>query len=430
MSNLQFQFSWQDPGRLQGPELAATYAQFKLLVGDANLTECVDEYSKSIQEDIVVPLYPLAEWFTLNWWSLWHKTFDAKSNSKHYSMRHAGEGFALPDFSLISDHAVISVKARSYYHSPAKIKFLNSIQKPLDLLPDDVKAEVARLIEAVVGRLSEKNIRGTALQQEWEIIEEIEANPNSPQHLFCQYSAQMGLDPFRIESSTAGSIEKAIEFLPGPVQPDFFSEASATGIEPLFDSLSRFYDRPTNIELNLQQAAKYSTSKPWQEGYSLAARFRDFIELDISSKFSSPEDLRDRLGNSFARIDLDTIDAEGVAAAVKHKGNGSHQFVCALKPGRPDSQTFALARATGEIFYEQCQPVPKLLTRSLGRANQKRSRAFAAELLAPASEIKKHLPDRQIEMEDVLTIAEHFQVSSWVVEHQIRNHSLATVIDG
>ena len=56
---------------------------------------------------------------------------------------------------------------------------------------------------------------------------------------------------------------------------------------------------------------------------------------------------------------------------------------------------------------------------------QKAERAFAAELLAPASGLKQLLPttgDDTIDLRTVSELATHFKVSELVVEHQLENH--------
>lgn len=58
---------------------------------------------------------------------------------------------------------------------------------------------------------------------------------------------------------------------------------------------------------------------------------------------------------------------------------------------------------------------------------QKIERAFAAELLAPAEGIRTRLslPPSEAVQEDLGFVAEHFEVSSTLIEHQIQNQILS-----
>jgi Zn-dependent peptidase ImmA (M78 family) len=61
---------------------------------------------------------------------------------------------------------------------------------------------------------------------------------------------------------------------------------------------------------------------------------------------------------------------------------------------------------------------------------QKRNRAFAAELLAPAAVLKDQIRTPRVTLEKVDEIAEEFGVSSYVIVHQLNNHGIASVYPG
>jgi len=98
---------------------------------------------------------------------------------------------------------------------------------------------------------------------------------------------------------------------------------------------------------------------------------------------------------------------------------------CALRPARETTRRFAIARAIGHHVLRDA-PRPCLLTRT-NTDEQAATRAFAAELLAPASSLRDRLGDRvgqRIDDEEVQELADVFDVSEWLIEHQIRNHDL------
>ena len=62
---------------------------------------------------------------------------------------------------------------------------------------------------------------------------------------------------------------------------------------------------------------------------------------------------------------------------------------------------------------------------SMETARQARSRTFAAELLAPAASLRPRLAERGATEDVVCALGQEFDVSPWVIHHQIRNHDLA-----
>ena len=67
---------------------------------------------------------------------------------------------------------------------------------------------------------------------------------------------------------------------------------------------------------------------------------------------------------------------------------------------------------------------PSLLS-AAPTTHQQIGRAFAAEFLAPAKLIEDRLPPDQVGRDDLEDLGATFEVSPWVIEHQIRNHGLA-----
>jgi len=66
------------------------------------VTQLIDGRSRALREAVYGPLYPLAEWVAMNWWSLRHEVETSQTGrwrtyAKRHSLRAVGEGFALPD---------------------------------------------------------------------------------------------------------------------------------------------------------------------------------------------------------------------------------------------------------------------------------------------------------------------------------------------
>ena len=89
-------------------------------------------------------------------------------------------------------------------------------------------------------------------------------------------------------------------------------------------------------------------------------------------------------------------------------------------------ERFRLARA---LFLHQFAATPgRRLVTAAHTWDQQASRAFAAEFLAPAAALARHVGVR-ISLRDIDVLADEYQVSPLVIEHQIENHRLGSLTD-
>ena len=85
-----------------------------------------------------------------------------------------------------------------------------------------------------------------------------------------------------------------------------------------------------------------------------------------------------------------------------------------------------MARALGD-YLGRSESGPALLS-ALATDRQARSRAFAAEFLAPSESLRRALAGRNpVEPEQVDELALEYGVSTEVIRRQMENHGLATV---
>ncbi|WP_368794373.1 ImmA/IrrE family metallo-endopeptidase [Candidatus Synechococcus spongiarum] len=93
---------------------------------------------------------------------------------------------------------------------------------------------------------------------------------------------------------------------------------------------------------------------------------------------------------------------------------------CAITSQRRETaKRFVLARALGD-YIGRSDAGLGILT-SMDTARQARSRAFAAELLAPAESLRPRLADQGVNVHD---LGQEFDVSTQLINHQITNHGL------
>lgn len=91
-----------------------------------------------------------------------------------------------------------------------------------------------------------------------------------------------------------------------------------------------------------------------------------------------------------------------------------------------EDKAFRWSRALYMYRFGHASQSPRLISRSQSRL-QRESRAFAAELLAPATAIQRALTGDVIGDDEITAIAEKFGVRAKLIRHQIENHKLAIV---
>jgi Zn-dependent peptidase ImmA (M78 family) len=112
-------------------------------------------------------------------------------------------------------------------------------------------------------------------------------------------------------------------------------------------------------------------------------------------------------------------------------GRDAEEGTISLSGAHENTKRFAYARALYEYLASSGNEAA-LASRAVTN-RQAVNRAFAAELLAPAEGVRRELfgsaksdtHTRTVGEEDISELADHFGVSTIVIERQIENHGLA-----
>jgi hypothetical protein len=102
---------------------------------------------------------------------------------------------------------------------------------------------------------------------------------------------------------------------------------------------------------------------------------------------------------------------------------------CVVRARAVAGHRFLLARAVGE-FLDISRKGPSVLS-PLSTDRQAQSRAFAAEFLAPSAALSDALGPHAgfVDPNAVDELAQRFQVSTFLIRHQIQNHKLGQMDD-
>lgn len=431
MNRISFATEWLDPHGVKGEELAATWASLKIEVSTGQqsprgITHFYDPKVDSRRHQLHLSLYPLSEWLVFHWFQLLYGTErDAEEN---HDLRYAAGGYALPRLRFWSHGEDIRVRWEPFHDVARNLEF--DSEGDLLLPRWEVEESLSGLLGKVVHRLEEHKISDTPLQKEWQSILGLSQGERD----FCIAAASLGLDPFNLDGDLEEQILGVEALLSKELMVEFFPAASkqsvlddAKSVAHILQELDAKREELPRLE-DIRRVVSHCTpsSTAWQRGYETARRTRAALDLP-----PGPVSI-----DTLFQLGGQPLEMEGIGSIARIEGvvcrNGSSSSA-AVAPGflarRPDSIKFSVARLLCERLMLP-STTATLITREK-TSGQKLNRAFAAELLAPADELRKRLPliNGAITSEDVSDLAEEFDVSSFVVENQIRNHRLAFIQD-
>ena len=433
MTDFRFSFDWEDPKGAQGDELRASWARLSVQVDGEPVCEHFDLHARSVKDCVAGPLYPVAEWLAIHWWHLFHEIEAPRgdrlaSYSERHSLSRAGEGFALPHLTLSPLGRFAAVRWDAIEMSEAQVRFLRSGESLVET--DALRAEIARLIGAVLERLDTEGITDTYLHNEWAAI----ASADAEESAFCRAAAALGLDPFNVSSRRGKEIIETSETVPDSVLDDYLAvaplrqfRATTQKLKGTLDDLAgRTGTLPSLQKLREKRRTIRPTAMPWDEGYTWARSLRQELGLN-GTVFQSIEDIAKPLKVSNAQLRdmvLEPVGLDFADALVSLNRQDSPRFV--VEKRHESSRLFTFCRALFDYVSAE-RRLPALVV-DTHTEQQRKNRAFAAEFLAPARLIRQSIRRRTVGGEEIHDIADEFGVSDFVVKHQIENHDLASVV--
>lgn len=424
--SLSFEWEWEPAESIRTPELSATFARLNVSVGDEDVTLVEDRSSRSSRRSIYVALYPLAEWIAFNWWSLLYDSRPSKDLESGaagpHSVRASGDGFIWPNITIVPEGRNTRVAWRSDKGESrtTPTRYLMTGEALVDAA--EIEYELANLVEATIRRLREMDVQGSRLELEWNAIRSLDKEEAD----FCAAVAKLGLDPFGDGTKCEDQVLQAADRLgQTPALEDFLNsvtigqfDESLTWVE---ESLRRVRAERLSAEAPeiilrqvIQKARIPSFDHPWQEGWRQATAARRALEIETEKPFQLDSYLRE--------LSVPVRDRE--LLAVGQAGDDASPLVVIGRGRRTSAKRFTMARALWRHVGSPSEG-PFLISNAYTEV-QRIERAFAAELLAPAEGIASLLEvdPSEAQQEDLESIADCFDVSVVVVQHQLENQLL------
>jgi Zn-dependent peptidase ImmA (M78 family) len=287
-----------------------------------------------------------------------------------------------------------------------------------------LRHRLAEFVDSVLDRLAEEGVGETPLRSEWTSIQDAD----DEEIAFCTAAARLGLDPYSEADKYADDIVATANRLADPeLLRDFLDVVDPDKIRTTLDWVSaarseidaltsRSGGEIAELKSRARQLPDWNRLRPWELGWEQAKLVRSVMSVSPDQPFDI-----ERLVTDVTR----PTESLGLHAlgAVKE---GRYPLLVVSHRQTDTSKRFVLARALWHVLW---QDAATFLITSAHTDRQKTERAFAAELLAPAQGIRARTVDDSVHSgfdEFALDeLANHFKVSTLLVQHQVENQVIA-----
>jgi hypothetical protein len=400
-------------------------ARFRMMVGDKSITSYQTEKGDK-NSYLTIPTYYLVEWLALNWWSFLYepRKLEEEAAERDYRARHwlgtPRNGFALPDVMFSPAGDKIEIVARSVFLRFAQLNFIESVTSSVGI--DDVRSKFTAFIEQVLARLSEKGISSSEAHDAWQRVKETSVEEEE----YCRLIGSLGLSPY----VSHPEIDDAMEQIAGKITDsmlidlcDASNSANFSRAAQSADSISQALAQAKPVHLHDLLEVKKPTdtnARAYEWGYRATEYARAALGIahdDPSGSKAFFEHLQFD-PNAGAELGAEAASASLISGAVTREDDDARLSVVGTNLTH---RRFAAARASF-LAWDHTKVSSRLVTTARTR-DQQASRAFAAELLAPARYLRKRLGDRtEVSPFTLDKISEEMGVAPSVVRHQAVNH--------
>lgn len=421
---MHFEMDWLADRNSPPSEELLTRCRLSLTLNSQQLFRYEDLLGEhQVKDALVVSVYPLALWFTANWWRLrWEPGLlsNATGNEHDWNMSHrlaaAGNGYAWPNLTFISDGENIHLDLQPDGESSGPVRYIE--RQDAWVAAETYEACIDQLVQQTLRQL-DGACEQTQLQELWHILSEERGNPAMA--LLRQLEARLGYDPEeapqsllnRLTTLMAGHGEAAIQEL---------ANLGHGQVEHTIEDIEqRLAGTGETIKLPLKNLAKaeqlIAGSRPWAMGYEAAKKLRKQLALDAGP-------LGNRRFTELLEAPVQLLEDSDVKQTmpigIGEIAAGDRAKV-SLGKKRKDARRFMAARLIAEGLNGggagHWLPCTNAAT-----ARQKYQRAFAQEFLCPYQDLIGWMDTTSPEEELLQAAAEHFEVSPLLINNVMVNH--------
>ncbi len=417
----------ENPGKGGDSLLDGSLARFQILVGDKSLTAYQTEKGDK-HSYLHVPTYYLVEWLAQNWWSFLYepRKNDRDDFEQDFRTRHwlgtARNGFALPDVTFSPAGEKVEIVARSAFLRFAHLNFIEALTATA--ATDSVRSEFSKFIEQVLMHLNKNGVTDSAAHRHWDRVR----NTTKEEETYCRMVGALGISPYLSHPDLDGVFEKIAGKISDSMLTDLCDATNMGNIERAADAadgisaaLSSAKDIPAKELLEARRPAD-NAPRAYEWGYRATDVARSALGI-------AHDDPRGSLA-FFDRLQFDpsagiddgkSLEATAPAIISGAVERNDDKMRVVLSGSNGAHRKFAAARAAF-LAWSPGSNSSRLVTTARTR-DQQASRAFAAELLAPAKFLRRILGDRsEVSPFTLDRISEEIGVAPTVVHHQAANH--------
>lgn len=409
---------------LDDPVEAQTMAEVSVTVGNETLSRVHDPESGQISEGARLPTIGLAEGLARKWWQLLYepqRTVDRQPR-QNFEHRHRLDaltpGYVFPPIGIWSGGETVMVGLfRADIRFQTQSFLLPSNFRPQPIARGKLEGALSALVQATIDRLNLSNGRAAELREDWDRVTSSLQNPDEQE--WCRNAGRLGLDPYDPDTLDLGSMTAGIS------QNLFADICEAADVSELFQTCewaryatARFNStKPISLR-DFGGAPFRDLSMPgWRNGYDAVQLLRQRLRLPLD-----PKQALKRLFDDPEPSDLDRV-AEVPSKTIESVARRDGSEVRAIVPARSVKQKrFRTCRAT--YLGWRAGPNTDIAVTPAETWRQQASRAFAAELLAPAKLIKDRYGKTGLNQNSVERLSSEWLCPAQIIVHQANNHQI------
>ena len=415
--SLDVEYEWADVAESSDEIVRRTMAKLQIRINGHLVTGVRDREHKRDREHVLVPLHHVAEWFVSNWHHLLYEPENSTGAQRpgfesRHSLAFAGDGFILPPLTIAPTGGATVMR---WAKSKPKFSDIEFTRYGEERVPtDEMEGVCSTLIEDVLGRMRQQNLPMETLEEAWHGVRDLDDEERD----FARAAALLGADPFDLDDALADGIVEFWEGVPPGLRGDCLGAATSAEslpavrrwVERSLDVLDQHTsDAATSAWTDVRDSIPRSDSLiPWRKGYALAENFRREV---VGDSPRDPNALGDALATPYRHMHAVSNRLQGLVA--------ERSPACVGTVSSETSRRFLQARSIG-AFLSPSRIGPSLLS-TMATDFQAFTRAFAAEFLAPAAQLRSRMRGGRA---SVAALAREFRVSPMVISHQLQNHGL------
>jgi hypothetical protein len=291
----------------------------------------------------------------------------------------------------------------------------------------EVEQAITAFTNAVLAKIEGLEHEEVArLRRDWQAV----GDSMREEETLCRNLAKLGLDPYGVEDEQIDRLEGALAAIPPSLRSDLLDSDNLEGLAAsagYAERSSRLVAQGRGPAFHASLVVPPRSSVPAHEvGYRVAHDFRKAVGIAHDRGVA---DLQGLLEQHAAAVRAETLpgpDGTRVKGVVGFAPTTRAAVLVTPRERPPTTLRFLLGRALGACLLGQCDQGPRLLTDAL-TWEQAATRAFSAELLAPQAALAQRVR-AEVSSDEVQKLAQEFEVSQLLIEHQIENHQLARVV--